>query len=135
MTRLYVAGPMRGQPDHGYPAFRKAAADLRAAGYEVVAPHELDTDLPGFDPHDDATLTREHWHTAMTRDIEIVLGVDGVATLPYWRRSEGARIEVLIADVVRGIPVYPVTRWLRLARDGHHLSPATETLSASPNRK
>ena len=33
---LYLCGPMTGLPGNNYPAFHKAAADLRAAGYSVV---------------------------------------------------------------------------------------------------
>lgn len=37
MTRLYVAGPMSGLPDHNYPAFREAATRLRDLGYQWVS--------------------------------------------------------------------------------------------------
>ena len=49
LPTLYIAGPMRGYPDHNFPAFRAAAAALRRAGYGVVNPAELHSgvlDLP-----------------------------------------------------------------------------------------
>lgn len=38
---VYIAGPMSGKKDYNYPAFEAAAAEIRAAGYNVISPHEL----------------------------------------------------------------------------------------------
>ena len=46
--RIYVAGPMTGHPQLNFPAFHTEAARLRALGYEVVNPAELNAD-PGAD--------------------------------------------------------------------------------------
>ena len=40
--KIYIAGPMSGLPNNGYDAFHRKAAHLRAAGWEVVNPAEMD---------------------------------------------------------------------------------------------
>jgi hypothetical protein len=47
--RVYIAGPMTGLPEWNFPAFHKAAARWREAGWDVVNPAECfngDTSLP-----------------------------------------------------------------------------------------
>lgn len=113
MTRLYVAGPMRGYDQYNFPAFHEAARQLREAGYEVVSPAEMDIDL-GFDPNDGAEFTEEMYHAAMRRDIETVLAVDGVALLHGWQKSKGANVEHDVARAV-GQTAMLVEGWLHLA--------------------
>ena len=43
-SRLYLAGPMTGLPELNFPAFHAEAARLRALGYEVVNPAEINVD-------------------------------------------------------------------------------------------
>jgi hypothetical protein len=81
--KLYLSGPMTGVPEFNYPAFNKAAADLRAAGYEVVSPAELD--------NGDTSKPREYY---LRRDFQEVLKADGIALLPGWENSRGAKAEV-----------------------------------------
>jgi len=83
--KLYLAGPMSGKADFNYPAFHAAAAELRAAGYEVVNPAEAgdDTSLP--------------WAHHMRRDIKALTDCDGVVMLFGWTKSRGAKLEVTIA--------------------------------------
>lgn len=40
--RAYLAGPMSNIPQFNFPAFDDAAADLRARGWDIVSPAELD---------------------------------------------------------------------------------------------
>lgn len=108
MKRVYLAGPMTGYPEWNFPAFERATADLRTAGYDVVSPHEIDLE-DGFDPQGDGSGfdLRE----ALERDVEEVLNADGVALLDGWEESPGAMIEVLTASST-GAPAYPVRDWL-----------------------
>lgn len=110
--RLYVSGPMTGIPEFNYPAFIEAAAQLRAAGYDVVSPVELDAearvDLANFGPAD--------YRAALARDAAAVIEADGVALLGGWRSSRGARAEVALADAVR-IPVYRIEAWLATSQE------------------
>jgi hypothetical protein len=96
---------MRGLPNFNFPAFHAAAADLRDRGYEVWSPAEHDQDA-GFVPTTGEGLRslREY----MRDDLPALLGSDKVVVLPGWEASEGARLEVHVAETC-GIPVlvYP----------------------------
>ena len=41
-VRVYIAGPMTGIPQYNFPEFDRVATLLRAMGYDVVSPAELD---------------------------------------------------------------------------------------------
>jgi nucleoside 2-deoxyribosyltransferase len=105
MKRLYIAGPMSGWTDMNFPAFSKAAASLRAAGFEVVNPVDVCPD-PGM-----------AWVDCMKRDIPAMLGCDGVATLDGWTSSRGAALEVTIAERL-GMPVAPLAVWMESKTGG-----------------
>lgn len=99
MKKLYVAGPMTGYKDFNFPAFAAAAADLRAAGYEVINPAELNAGNDG------------DWLACMRNDIAALVTCDGVAALPFWTNSKGANIEIKLA-VGLGLRVGTVNDWL-----------------------
>ena len=98
--RLYVAGPMTGLPEHNYPAFRAAAAALRAVGYEVESPAE-----PG-------QVHGWGWTDYMKRGLAQMLTCDGVALLPGWTESKGACIEADIASLL-GVRLWGVDEWIK----------------------
>lgn len=104
--RLYVSGKMTGVPEHNFPAFREAAKKLTEAGYDVIDPSE------NFGGRTD--LSRPEY---MRLDIEHVLQADGIALLPGWEASDGAHLEVAIAEEL-DIPVDIVPLWLSDAADG-----------------
>lgn len=99
MTRVYVSGPMTGKPDLNFPAFNQAAAVLARAGYDVVNPATLNPD------------PATPWRDCMRVDIKALVDCDGVATLPGWRDSRGAVLEVHIAERL-GLPVMAVDAWI-----------------------
>ena len=86
---------MRGVPELNHPAFNTAAASLRARGFEIINPAEQSNDLPK-DVESGAAggIPRKEW---IRRDIIVILDCDGVAVLPNWQASPGARLEVQIA--------------------------------------
>jgi hypothetical protein len=90
VKRVYVAGPMSGLPGWNFPAFHAAAARLRAQGFDVVNPAELDE-------QDDAPLGSKPWAFYLRRDIPELLACDAIALLPGWENSKGARLELHIA--------------------------------------
>lgn len=95
--RLYIAGPMRGILHYNFPAFRDAAAKLRAWGYEVLSPAEMDKDIYGWDDYPtDADLERDAFdiNEALARDLAAIEKCDGVALLPGWETSEGVKTEL-----------------------------------------
>lgn len=108
--KLFISGPMRGvSPCYGFYRFDEARDELKAKGYEVVSPADLDREQ-GFDP----TRWGQHgtfwklaeksgWQwlpavfdleAAMQRDLEALRKCDGVAMLLGWSDSAGARREV-----------------------------------------
>lgn len=86
LPRAYIAGPMTGMPDLNFPAFNQAAATLRASGFEVVNPAEINPDH-----------TME-WEECMRRDIAELVRCDSIYMLPGWERSKGATLEHHIAE-------------------------------------
>jgi hypothetical protein len=109
-TRLYIAGPMTGLPDFNHPAFHAAAAKLRAAGYEVVSPAELDSTHPIADPDGPGA-----WGRYMRRDIPHLLTCDALALLPGWTESKGARLEAHNAQEL-GMRMWSYIMWIDAAR-------------------
>lgn len=102
--RLYIAGPMTGIPQFNFPAFAEAAHTLRSRGYEVWSPHELDSPevqaaawaSPDGKLHD-GVIAGETWGQILGRDVRIVADVvDGIAFLPDWNHSRGARLEAFV---------------------------------------
>lgn len=102
--KLYLSGPMTGYPQHNHPAFHRTAARLRAAGYEVVNPAELD----------DSEEERLSWEDYLRRDLTELLKCGGIATLPGWANSRGARLEIDVADRL-SMPINRVDGWEREA--------------------
>ncbi len=116
--RLYLAGPMSGIQQFNFPAFREAATGLRARGYDVVSPAELDNpkqravSLASPDGDDEARvrMTGETWGDLLARDVKLVADeVDGIAVLPGWYRSRGARLETFVAALCRKPVFYAST--------------------------
>ena len=107
---LYVAGPMSGLPEFNYPAFNHAADELRDAGYSVLNPADTD---PDDYPHayDGPTPPWQWW---MRQALALVIQADGIALLPGWDRSRGARLEVHVGDAL-DMPHHPVDYWIAYA--------------------
>ncbi|NWC11765.1 DUF4406 domain-containing protein [Pseudomonas agarici] len=77
---------MTGIEDFNYPAFHAVAAQLRAKGYEVE------------NPADHGIVEGAVWADYLAYDLTR-LGLCGViALLPGWDLSQGARLEVMIAE-------------------------------------
>lgn len=83
--RIYVAGPMTGIPDLNFPLFHATAARLRAEGYDVVNPAEINADPSAG------------WLTCMRADIRELVTCDAIFLLPGWENSRGASLEAHIA--------------------------------------
>jgi hypothetical protein len=115
MTRVYIAGPMSKHPLWNFPAFRRAATNLRCAGFEVVSPAEMDV-AAGFrcylGPEVDQGFDLA---AAMKRDLLAVDSVDLVVLLPGWESSVGANLEHDRA-VAAGIPTRTLTETLAIAK-------------------
>lgn len=87
---IYVAGPMSGLPDHNFPAFRACRDRLKAKGFGVMCP-------PDFPINSDASRARQLAnHHYLRHDIERLILCNGIALLPGWEKSTGARCEAAI---------------------------------------
>lgn len=90
---IYISGPMTGCPGLNFETFDRAAEKLRAAGFEVLNPAELnpDPDMP--------------WDQCLRRDIVALMDCDSIVMLPGWARSKGACLEFHVA-VQLGMTIY-----------------------------
>lgn len=103
---IYIAGPMSGVPHFNIPLFKMAAEDLRARGYEVVSPAELDSpkmqELALASEDGDMSKLREatgeSWGDILARDVKVISdgGIQGIVFLPHWWKSRGARLEATV---------------------------------------
>lgn len=101
--KIYLAGPMTGYKDLNFPLFHSEAARLRKAGYEVVNPAEINVGQSA------------DWSDCMRLDIAELVKCQGVAMLPGWTTSRGARLEVQIASTL-GMPTKMASELLYDAR-------------------
>lgn len=116
MTRLYISGPVAGIKDDNRLAFSWAQNRLMDAGYEPFIPHEI---VEPDDTHETAMLLCVNELTERTQKRGTrypVPAFDGLALLPGWEQSEGARLEKAVAEAC-GIPCKTVDEWLEEARD------------------
>lgn len=105
---FYVAGPMRGYKDLNFQAFDTARDRGKALGYNIISPADLDR-ANGIDPDRDPAIVEEENHLSTAdlrrivwRDVEAIMSLkpkrgDGIAVLPGWMDSTGARAEVALA--------------------------------------
>lgn len=114
----YLSGPMTGIPQFNFPAFERAAKELREIGYDVTSPHELDSkenqQMAWNSPDGVDTGQGESWGTCLARDIKLIAdSVDGIIFLPGWENSKGARMEASMA-IIKSLPfrVYSATQYL-----------------------
>ena len=82
---IYLSGPISGLPDLNRPAFAQAAAHLRALGWLVINPHELEHAAPSG------------WADYMRVDLAAMMTADAILMLPGWEDSRGARLELTLA--------------------------------------
>lgn len=79
---------MTGHPQLNFPTFHAEAARLRALGYEVINPAEINAGH-GAD-----------WLACMRNDIKHLVDCDAIAMLEGWQTSRGARLEYTIALIL-----------------------------------
>ena len=109
---IYLAGPMRGIPDFNFPAFHKAAAELRAKGHTVFNPAERDEaefgniTCPSGDENDFAKLVGFQSGLSVARNCFladtqwICQFADAIAIIPGWETSRGAKAEKALGEAI-----------------------------------
>lgn len=100
METIYLSGPMTGKPDLNKPAFNAMALKLRRRGYMVINPPELDAKEPCGT-----------WEDCLRRDLRALTRCDAIATLPGWKKSRGANLEVFVARALSYV-IHPATYYL-----------------------
>jgi len=85
LSTLYLSGPMSGMPDLNFPTFNAETARLRALGFTVINPVEINPD-PDAD-----------WLDCIAADIVRMRPADTIAFLPGWEASAGAQVEHIVA--------------------------------------
>ena len=113
--KLYLAGPMTGIEHYNFPAFDAAAKQLREARHTVFNPAENDREN-GFDATGlKGTEAAEHGfdlRTALKQDLSWICDhAEGIALLPGWEESKGARAEVALGHAL-GIEAWLHGYWL-----------------------
>lgn len=114
MTKLYVSGPISVEPrgfDFALANFAEHAKALVDVGYDVVNPFEVTACKDSVCMHDPDQFTTHTWGCYLRFDIIAMLGCDGVATLPGWKRSPGAKLETFVALQV-GLAVEEHQFWM-----------------------
>ena len=101
---LYLSGPMTGIKDLNVPLFNKITRKLRKKGYKVVNPPELDR----------LERTRT-WESSLRRDLKFVVTCDEIATLPNWKKSRGANLEVYVGKAL-SMPIHSYKYYLASKR-------------------
>lgn len=115
--KAYLAGPMRGIKDFNFPAFDRAAEQLRREGYDVFSPADHDRDVFRDLPFRSATGDHEDIpgfsiRAALGADLAYICGeAEIIFTLPGWRDSLGAQAEVATA-LALWLPVVSTGRGL-----------------------
>lgn len=96
--RLYISGPMSGRPGLGQMEFGQAYSNLRRCHYEVLSPADW---MRGG-------LT---YRQLLTTDLNLIgIAAEGLALLPGWDESKGAKAEVEFARAIE-LPVHMVECW------------------------
>ena len=111
MTRLYISGPVTGKPYDNRPTFIDASVALMESGYSADIPHDYiasDASLADAMLVSINRITRFDWWLGYKRLY------DGIALLPGWEQSDGARLEKAVAEAC-GIPCKTVDEWLEEA--------------------
>lgn len=114
--RIYIAGPMTHIPQFNFPAFDRAGALLREAGWDVVSPAELDDDVdraaalasPDGDILSYGNGVKKTWGEFLARDVRLLAddGIEAIAVLPGWETSRGARLETFVGSAMMGMPIF-----------------------------
>lgn len=100
----YIAGPMSGYPDFNHPAFHAKAAELRAAGEDVINPADFDAEIGPDQP----------WDAYLRRDLVLLAEkCDKIVLLPGWEKSKGATLERLVGAKLGMTIVYPDGRTVK----------------------
>ena len=101
-TRLYISGKITGDSEYKI-KFREAELNLSGATYGIPNAKKYLVSNP-------ARINETDWKAAMKQAISMMMCCDGVALLPDWKESRGAKIERKLA-LALGMTVKPIGEW------------------------
>jgi Domain of unknown function (DUF4406) len=113
--KLYLAGPMTGYKDFNFPAFHKAANDLRNMGHEVFNPAEKDIENYGseeiFKGDGDTDVLKAKGGPSLRECLAIDLDwickhAEGIALMQGWEKSRGATAENATACAIGCVRIF-----------------------------
>lgn len=84
--KVYISGKVTGMVEEAILLFKAAENELRQMGFEPVNP---------------ITLNHQHdqtWHSYMREDVKALCDCDAIYMLTNWRASEGAKVELSVAN-------------------------------------
>jgi hypothetical protein len=94
--KVYISGPMRGLPGCNYPTFNEVEEALAFKGLpDDDASLSITNPARNFDGNPDLD-----YETYMQVDLMQVMQSDTLVLLPGWTSSEGARLEVAVAQAI-----------------------------------
>jgi nucleoside 2-deoxyribosyltransferase len=100
--KWYISGPISGRTDYE-PKFEKAAEYIRGQGNEPVNPVMVGQSL--ILDRNKKGLCTPNWKDFMKADIAVLLSCDAILAIDDFWKSQGALLELRIADAL-GIPIY-----------------------------
>lgn len=89
---------MSNYPQFNYPAFHENAKFLRAKGWDIISPAELDAEI-GIDAN--TVMTEERYLEVIKHDYAALLECDSIIFMPGWEKSRGAKLESDFANVLK----------------------------------
>lgn len=101
--KVYIAGPMSGLPEFNYPAFNAAEGRLLVAGHYPLNPARSE--------EHNTTGKPQAWDWYMRHALRMVADADGVALLPGWEDSRGAKLEHVVATALV-LDIRPLRDWI-----------------------
>lgn len=127
--KLYIAGPMTGIPHHNYPLFNEVEKELVRVGYTALNPARVDEAHSQMEPNCLVCKGSTHgWDWYMRKTIAIMCTADGLALLPNWQESRGARIERDLAHTLK-MPTLMWFDWINRAEGVLHAFDKTGKVS------
>lgn len=96
---FYLSGPMSGHEHYNFPLFHRVADALREQGLNILNPTDKET-KPGTDKTDYNHIGSMTVGECFQEDFRMIDQADGIAVLPGWENSTGAKAEFLAATLM-----------------------------------
>lgn len=130
-VRVYISGRIKGVDD-AKAVFAGAGERLRDRGYRFVNPFDCEPICTVNCPDTPVAESGDHYDCFMRGDVAAMISCDGLAMLPGWEASNGARIERQLAMDL-GFIVRDLDDWLAGPDPQRMATWAEASKTTSPN--